>query len=133
MRRLTKEEVKRCTKLLNWKYETDQVTYWYVDELGKIQWREWEEGHHRQVSLADILFTKLWDSICELAKKKWGKEAHVYVQLDSQSYDKEFQAGAQRFVDCEHEEGHDAESNHPCLVLCEVIEKLKEIEAGEKG
>lgn len=123
-RKLTPKEIERCIKALNWKKKTDQVTIWYVDEKGVAQWREWEDGFHKIISLADVLFSRLWDRLCELAKEMLGEKAHVYIQLDALNYDKPFQVGVDLSLSGRPEDEYTSENDHPCPAMCEVIEKI---------
>lgn len=140
MRQLTQKEIKRCTKILNWKYKTDHVTYWYVDESGETQYREWEDGHHRQISLTDILFTKLWDKLIETCHQRGYFQSlrlHYLHPLEALGESKpsifcwlSFGGGSHgEVIDFQRHEIGEEEPTHPCLALYEAIGKLIEVPA----
>lgn len=118
MRQLPQKEIKRCTKILNWKYKTDHVTYWYVDESGETQYREWEDGYHRQITITDVLFVRLWDRLCE----KLDTTAAPGTEMRLVRF-----AGMPQLVGLNIDgEIIVANDHHPCLALYEAISKLME-------
>ena len=149
-RQLTQKEIKRCIKALNWKYKTDHVTYWYIDESGEIQWREWEDGYHRKISLTDILFVKLWNRLIDLASQKEKAifqsielyYGHPYIIKTRTNKELEFPGFCSVKVIWSEEQGNwwidtfpwgekpenhrkwKKANNHPCLAFCEAIEEL---------